>query len=96
VKTVTGKIFTLDVEPTDSIASIIAKIKDKHGILLDEETLIFAGNQLEEGYTLSGISIPKDAPISNLEFRSIQNMVISVEICNFTIVAIDLESTDSN
>ncbi len=96
MKTVTSEIFTLDVETADCIKSVIAKIKDKHGILINEERLILAGNQLEEGCTLSCSSIPKDAPISNLEFRSIQNMVISVEICNFKIVTIDLEPTNFN
>jgi hypothetical protein len=42
VKTVTGKIFTLDVEPTDSIKSILAKIKYNQGIPQDQEILILA------------------------------------------------------
>ncbi len=93
MKTVTGKIFTLDVEPNDSIKSIIAKIKDKQGICLDQQRLIFAGRPLEDDRNLIGISIYKDAPFPNFEFRSFKNMAISVEICNVKIATIDLEPT---
>jgi ubiquitin len=59
VKTVTGKIFTLDVEPADSIKSILAKIMDKLGIPLDQDRLISACNQLEDGRTVDDYNILK-------------------------------------
>ncbi len=93
MKTVTGKIFILDVEPNDSIKSIIAKIKDKQGIRLDQQRLIFAGRPLEDDRNLIVISIYKDAPCPNFEFRSFKNMAISIEICNVEIATIYLEQT---
>ena len=64
IKTLTGKIVTLEVEPSDTIENVKLNFQNKEGYF--PEKIIYAGIQLKDNRTLADYNIKKESTLHHV------------------------------
>ena len=92
VKTHTGKIISLDVEPSNTIDLVKRDIQDEEGIHPDQQRLLIAGKKIEAGLMLSEYSIQN---YSTLHLVLRERMLIFVRTIMDKTITLVVEATDT-
>eukprot|EP00750_Incisomonas_marina_P028757 INCI6892.1.p1 GENE.INCI6892.1~~INCI6892.1.p1 ORF type:complete len:100 (-),score=5.77 INCI6892.1:46-345(-) len=63
LRTITGKVYSLDMEPSDTVLILKTKFQDKTGIPVRVQRTIYSGRLLEDSRTLADYNIARDSTL---------------------------------
>lgn len=96
VKTLTGVNLTIEVETSDTVEALKLKIQEIGGIPIEQQRLIFGGEQLEDGRTLADYNVQKESTIKLL-LKLRGGNVVNFNVTNLNITINNItESSDNN
>eukprot|EP00980_Cylindrotheca_fusiformis_P025861 scaffold14741_cov135-Cylindrotheca_fusiformis.AAC.11 len=89
VKTPEGKTIPLQVEPNDTVEDVKKKVEQKAGIPVDDQTLLFDGDELDDPTTLS------DNNIKHGDTLNLAPMKIYVKHWDGSVITLDVQPDDT-
>eukprot|EP01083_Nonionella_stella_P161897 530854_1 len=94
INTLKGKTITLDVNPNNTIQSVLNQIENKEGKPMDHSFLMFGGKQLENNHTVKYYNIQKETTL-HLITKLKGPMTINVTTITGNVMTIKLVSSDT-
>lgn len=66
IRTLAGSTAALDVNLSDTVQSVKARLRDRAGIPVDQQRLVYAGKQLDDNHSLAACNVAAGATLNHV------------------------------